>query len=140
MKLKQHITTSIFFSAFLFAISKSWIIFGSSLISGVLIDIDHVLDYFLVYGINIRIKQFFDVCHTQKILRVWLIFHSWELLFLMGISAFIVRWNPWLVGTIVGFTQHIILDQLFNKTNKWTYSFFWRLKNDFSMKKCFRIV
>ncbi len=139
MKLKQHITISLFFSVFLFAISKFWIIFGSSLISGILIDIDHVLDYFMAYGINLRVKQFFEVCHSLKILRVRLIFHSCELLFLLSISSFFVKWNPWLVGTIVGFTQHIVLDQVFNNSNKWTYFFLWRLKNDFSLKRCFRI-
>jgi hypothetical protein len=139
MKLTQHITISLFFSAFLYAISKSWIVFGSSLISGVLIDLDHILDYFMAYGINIRIKQFFEVCHNLKIPRVRLIFHSWELLFLLSICAFVMRWNPWVVGTIVGFTQHIVLDQIFNKPNKWTYFFFWRLKKGFSSKRCFRI-
>ena len=139
MKLKQHITISLFFSAFLYAISKSWIIFGSSLISGVLIDIDHILDYFMAYGINIRVKQFFEVCHNLKISRVRLIFHSWELLFLLSICAFVMRWNPWIVGTLVGFTQHIVLDQVFNKPNKWTYFFFWRLKKGFSFKRSFRV-
>ena len=139
MKLKQHITISLFFSAFLYAISKSWIIFGSSLISGVLIDLDHILDYFMAYGINIRIKQFFEVCHNLKIPRVRLIFHSWELLFLLSICAFVMRWNPWIVGTVVGFTQHIVLDQIFNKSNKLSYSFYWRLKKGFRLKRCFRI-
>ena len=139
MKLKQHITISLFFSAFLYAISKSWIIFGSSLISGVLIDLDHILDYFMAYGINIRVKQFFEVCHNLKISRVRLIFHSWELLFLLSICAFVMRWNPWIIGTIVGFTQHIVLDQVFNKPHKLTYFFFWRLKKDFSLQRCFRI-
>ena len=139
MKLKQHITISLFFSAFLYTISNSWIIFSSSLISGVLIDIDHILDYFMAYGINIRIKQFFEVCHNLKIPRMRLIFHSWELLFLLSICVFLVGWNPWIVGTIVGFTQHIVLDQAFNKPNKWTYFFFWRLKKGFSSKRCFRI-
>ena len=139
MKLKQHITISLFFSAFLYAISKSWIIFGSSLISGVLIDLDHILDYFMAYGINIRVKQFFEVCHNLKISRVRLIFHSWELLFLLSICAFVMRWNPWIIGTIVGFTQHIVLDQVFNKPHKLTYFFFWRLKKDFSLQSCFRI-
>ena len=139
MKLKQHITISLFFSAFLYTISNSWIIFSSSLISGVLIDIDHILDYFMAYGINIRIKQFFEVCHNLKIPRVRLIFHSWELLFLLSICAFVMRWNPWIIGTIVGFTQHIVLDQIFNKPHKLTYFFFWRLKKDFSLQRCFRI-
>ena len=139
MRLKQHITISLFFSAFLYMIFKSWIIFGSSLISGVLIDIDHIFDCFMEHGINIRIKQFFDVFHNHKMSRAWLIFHSWELLFLLGISAFIVRWNPWIVGTVVGFTQHIVLDQIFNKSNKLSYSFYWRLKKGFRLKRCFRI-
>ena len=139
MRLKQHITISLFFSAFLYTISNSWIIFSSSLISGVLIDIDHILDYFMAYGINIRIKQFFEVCHNLKIPRMRLIFHSWELLFLLSICVFLVGWNPWIVGTIVGFTQHVVLDQVFNKPNKWTYFFFWRLKKGFSSKRCFRI-
>ena len=139
MRLKQHITISLFFSAFLYMIFKSWIIFGSSLISGVLIDIDHILDYFMAYGINIQIKQFFEVCHNLKIPRVRLIFHSWELLFLLSIYAFVMRWNPWIVGTIVGFTQHIALDQIFNKSNKLSYSFYWRLKKGFRLKRCFRI-
>ena len=139
MRLKQHITISLFFSASLYTISNSWIIFSSSLISGVLIDIDHILDYFMAYGINIRIKQFFEVCHNLKIPRMRLIFHSWELLILLSICVFLVGWNPWIVGTIVGFTQHIVLDQVFNKPNKWTYFFFWRLKKGFSSKRCFRI-
>ena len=139
MKLKQHITISLFFSASLYTISNSWIVFSTSLISGVLIDIDHILDYFMAYGINIRIKQFFEVCHNLKIPRMRLIFHSWELLILLSICVFLVGWNPWIVGTIVGFTQHIVLDQVFNKPNKWTYFFFWRLKKGFSSKRCFRI-
>jgi len=49
MKLRSHVIVSIILSAFLFEISKSWIIFTSSLISGVLIDIDHVFDYFWEY-------------------------------------------------------------------------------------------
>ncbi len=132
MKLKNHITASLIISAFLFAISKSWIIFTSSLISGVLIDIDHVLDYFCEFRKRFNVKEFFDVHYNRKILFFMVIFHSWELLALLSICAFLMSWNPWIVGTIIGFTQHIILDQIFNKSCKWTYSFFWRMKNNFN--------
>ena len=67
MKLKHHITASIILSAFLFAVSKSWIIFGSSLISGVLIDIDHVLDYFCEFKKRFYVKEFFDVHHIYAL-------------------------------------------------------------------------
>ena len=138
MKLKHHITASIILSAFLFAVSKSWIIFASSLISGVLIDIDHVLDYFWEFRKRFEVKEFFDVHHNRKILFFMAIFHSWELLALLSICAFLMSWNPWIVGTIIGFTQHIILDQIFNKNlNRLMYFFFWRMKKSFNMNKIF---
>ncbi len=137
MKLKQHIAISLLFSASLFVVFKSWIVFTSSLISGVLIDLDHVLDYFRENGINLRIKQFFKIFHNKEHSSIVLILHSWELLILLRISAFIVRWNPWIVGTAIGFTQHVVLDQIFNKPSRWAYLFFWRLKSDFNSKTIF---
>ena len=137
MKLKQHITISLFFSAFLFAISKSWIIFTSSFISGVLIDCDHIIDYFWEFGKHFRVKEIFDVHRNEKTLFLMIIFHSWELLSLLSICAFSMSWNPWIVGVTMGFTQHIVLDQIFNKPDRRTYFFFWRLKNSFNVKKMF---
>ena len=138
MKLKNHITASLIISAFLFAISKSWIIFTSSLISGVLIDIDHVLDYFWEFRKRFNVKEFFDVHYNRKILFFMVIFHSWELLALLSICAFLMSWNPWIVGTIIGFTQHIILDHIFSaKPKRLKYFFFWRLKKGFGVNKMF---
>ncbi len=137
MKLKQHITISLFFSAFLFAVSKSWIISTSSLISGVLIDCDHIFDYFWEFRKRFRVKEIFDAYHNEKILFHMKMFHSWELLALLSICAFSMSWNPWIVGVTIGFSQHIVLDQIFYKRNRWIYFFFWRLKNGFNMKKMF---
>ena len=137
MKLKHHITISLFFSAFLFAISKSWIIFTSSLISGVLIDCDHIFDYFWEFRNRFSVKKFFDVYYNGKMPFSMIVFHSWELLALLSICAFSMSWNPWIVGVTIGFTQHIILDQIFNKTNRWVFFFFWRLKNGFNVRKMF---
>ena len=137
MKLKQHITISLFLSAFLLVVSKSWIIFTASLISGVLIDIDHVLDYFLGFRKRFRVKEFFDACYNGKILFIMVIFHSWELLALLSICAFAMRWNPWIIGITIGFTQHVVVDQVFNKPNKWSFFFLWRLNNSFNAKKMY---
>ncbi len=134
MKLKHHITASIIISALLLAISKSWIIFTSSLISGVLIDIDHILDYLWEFRKPFIIKEFIDLNYQRKTLFLMIVFHSWELLALLSICAFLMSWNPWIVGTIIGFTHHLILDQIFYKLNKWSYFFFWRMKNSFSVE------
>ncbi|MBT6046711.1 MAG: hypothetical protein HON76_09865 [Candidatus Scalindua sp.] len=137
MKLKSHVFASIVFSTLFFMVFRSWKISVSSFLSGVLIDIDHIMDYYREYGINLRIKQFFKVCHNQKLSRTWLIFHSWELLAILSICASLMSWDPWIVGLTIGFAQHIVLDQIFNKTNRLTYFFFWRMKNRFNLKKIF---
>jgi len=127
---------SITFSAFLFAITKSWILFTASLVSGVLIDLDHVLDFLWEYRMRFVVQKFFDAHYNRKILFCMIIFHSWELLIPLNIYAFLVGGNSWVIGITIGLTQHIILDQTFNKKiNKCIYFFFWRLKNDFSFKK-----
>ena len=137
MKLKNHITVSLIFSAFLFAISKSWTIFTSSLISGVLIDCDHILDYLWSYRKRFRVKEFLNTCYCEKDYKCGVIFHSWELLAILSICASLMSWDPWIVGLTIGFAQHIVLDQIFNKTNRLTYFFFWRMKNRFNLKKIF---
>jgi hypothetical protein len=138
MKLRSHVIASIIFSTLFFVVFKSWTIATVSFFSGVLIDIDHVFDYFLEFRKRFEVKEFFDVHHNRKILFFMAIFHSWELLALLSICAFLMSWNPWIVGTIIGFTQHIILDQIFNKSfNRLIYFFFWRMKNGFNMKRMF---
>ena len=137
MKLKHHVTISLIFSAFLFVIFKSWKISASSFISGVLIDCDHVFDFFKEFRRRLQIRELFEIYYSKKHIYSWTIFHSWELLFLLGICAFLMSWNPWIIGITMGFTQHIILDQIFNKTNKWEYFFLWRLKNGFIKEKTF---
>jgi hypothetical protein len=138
MKLRSHVIASIISSTLFFVVFKSWTIATVSFFSGVLIDIDHVFDYFLEFRKRFEVKEFFDVHHNRKILFFMAIFHSWELLALLSICAFLMSWNPWIVGTIIGFTQHIILDQIFNKNfNRLIYFFFWRMKNGFNMKRMF---
>ena len=138
MELRSHVIASIIFSTLFFVVFKSWTIATVSFFSGVLIDIDHVFDYFLEFRKRFEVKEFFDVHHNRKILFFMAIFHSWELLALLSICAFLMSWNPWIVGTIIGFTQHIILDQIFNKNfNRLIYFFFWRMKNGFNMKRMF---
>ncbi len=143
MKLKSHFFVSIIFSTLLFVIFKSWKISVSSFLSGVLIDCDHIFDYLWEFRNRFSIKKFFDVYYNGKMLFSMIVFHSWELLALLTICAFSMNWNPWIIGTTIGFTQHIVLDQIFNKPSRcykpsrWAYSFFWRLKNDFNIKKMF---
>ncbi len=131
MKLRSHVFASVIFSSIFLLVFKSWPVAISSFISGVLIDCDHVLDYMWSYGKRFRVKEFFDTYHKQKMLFVMIIFHSWDLLFLLNIYAFLISGNPWIIGITIGFTQHVALDQILNRRYGWLYFFFWRLKKGF---------
>ncbi len=137
MKLRSHVVASIIFSTIFFVVFKSWSIAVSSFMSGVLIDCDHVIDYLLKFRKRFRVKDFFGTYYNDKMLFVMIIFHSWELLLLLNIYAFLMSGNPRVIGVTMGFTQHVALDQTFNNLNGWIYFFFWRLKRGFYAKEMF---
>ena len=140
MKLRSHVFASIMFSTLFFLVFKSWTIAVVSFISGVLIDCDHIIDYFWEYRKRFIVKEFFYVRYYGKALFCMAIFHSWELLALLSICAFSMSWNPWILGVTIGLTQHIILDQIFNEDIiSLKFFFFWRLKNGFNAKEIFQI-
>jgi hypothetical protein len=128
------------FSALFLLVFKSWTITVVSFFSGVLLDCDHIVDYFWEYRKRFIVKEFFDARYYGKAPFFMAIFHSWELLVLLSICAFSMNWNPWVVGITIGFAQHIILDQIFNEDiNSLKFFFFWRLKNGFNAKEIFQI-
>ncbi len=135
MRIKQHITISLFFSVFLFVVTKSWVISMFSLLSGLLIDSDHVLDYFWEFRKRFRVKKFFDDHYIGEIKFIMVIFHSCELLVSLSICAILLGWNPWIIGITIGFTQHVVVGQIFNKPSRWLFFFFWRLNNGFDARK-----
>jgi len=118
---------------------KSWTIAAVSFFSGVLIDLDHIPDYIWEYKMRFRVNEFFNVHHNETITFAMIAFHSWELLVMLNIYAFFISGNPWIIGIATGFTQHVFLDQIFNKSKKLSYFFFWRLKNGFKVKNIFQI-
>ncbi len=134
MKLRSHVIASVIFSSIFLLVFKSWTIAVSSFISGVLIDCDHVIDY-LWEKRRFRLNEFFDAHYKEKILFFMVIFHSWELLFLLNIYAFMISDNPWVIGITIGFTQHVALDQIFNESKRLLYFFFWRLKRGFNANR-----
>jgi hypothetical protein len=83
------------------------------------------------------VKDFFNAVYRDNIPRLTLIFHSWELVLIIGIIAWFNSWNPWLVGAFVGFGQHIVLDKLNNGERFRSYSFIWRWKKQFEFEAVF---
>ena len=137
MKLQHHISISILISTLIWWIFSSWIIALSSLASGVLIDADHGLDFLIEFRKRFTVRELIEAFNSRKLDRVRLVFHSWELLLLLVIATYLLNWNPWVAGILIGFGQHLIFDQVFNHTKGFAYFLLWRWRNGFRYSKLF---
>jgi len=117
MRPSGHIVISaILSSAFLYA-TKSLPAAIISFFSGILIDLDHFADYFIFRGkINLNIKDFYRAITKLELKKYYLILHSLELILILWLIVLTAKYNILLVAFIFGFTQHIILDLVFNSS------------------------
>lgn len=110
---------------------KSWGLAAACFISGIFIDLDHIIDVVREHGWSVKIKEFFQICHTSQFNRIFLLWHGWEWLVICAIAAWATEWNPWMNGTLIGLTSHMILDSYHNTLKLRSYSLIWRWKNGF---------
>ncbi len=137
MRLHHHTIASSVVSVMLFVYFKSWGLAIGSFISGIFIDLDHIIDVIREHGWSIKTKDFFMICNNGQFDRVFLYCHGWEWSFLFLITAWVSGWNPWLLGISIGLIHHLILDTIYNSSNPYSYSFLWRWKHDFAFDKIF---
>lgn len=143
MKITHHAMTSVLISGALYAISRSWGLTIGSFISGVLIDADHIIDYWIAHGLRFDVRQFFfyfDEKNFKKRKKLFFILHGWEWLGIFAAAAWLTEWNQWITGLMIGYVQHMVLDELHNNKNfrlrpyVWGYFLLWRWKNKFHFK------
>ncbi len=126
MKPHHHIAVSVIFSSILFLIFKSWGLAVASLVSGIFIDIDYLIDYLKCCGLPFtieRFKWFYDQEHLMKIR----LFHGWEWVIFCGVMAWFYDWNVWMVGIFLGFGQHLFFDKIYRGKPFIKYFLFWRI-------------
>ena len=138
MKPINHIAVSTLISVILYAIFKSWALTISSFISGVFVDLDHIIDYWREYGISFDVKKFLYVHDKKQYRKSHMILHGWEWLIVLGIMALLTDWNLWVTGVLIGFGQHIALDNMNYRESFWSYSLAWRWSKGFKTEVIFR--
>ena len=122
------ILTYIFYSN----IYLSFISFSVSM----LVDIDHLLEYFLAEGLSLKIKfkKILSGENIQKIGKIYVIFHAWEYLLLLLIIYAITQ-NPLCMSLFLGLLSHYIVDTLSNEVVPLAYFITYRIKVNFDIKK-----
>jgi len=137
VKLQHHFVISAAVAGGFYGLTRSWPGALICWLSGFLIDLDHVIDYVLVYR-RLHPGHFFTVWHTGQIDRIYLIAHGWEWVVVLAGLTFASGCHPWLAGLTLGIGHHLVIDQLSNNPRPFGYSFFWRLTHGCSLRRAFR--
>ena len=104
------------------------------LAAGVLLDLDHWLDYFLNRGIRLNVREMFHLLCNNLTPRVYIFFHSYELGAAIWIAA-IVRGGDLLWGVALGFSLHIILDRWMNPVRPFAFFLLYRIAVKFESRR-----
>ena len=109
MMPKWHIFTSAILSLVMFRISGSFHASLACFIAGTIIDIDHVLDYYLYSGrltFNVsKISGFYS-----RYGKVIILLHSYELLLIGAVFAYFLQAHVLFIGAAIGFVGHLLMD------------------------------
>jgi len=108
-------------------------------LSGIFIDLDHHLDYYLAQKeLPLNFKKLVDFCRDDQQSKLHLFLHSYELLFLLWFSIYYFSLETVWLGIAVGFTMHIICDEIANPMRPLSYFLTYRIKHNFSRKMLFK--
>ncbi len=99
--------------------------------ASVLVDLDHVADYVWWRGGWRGVDDFFASYHAHRVTRLLLLMHSWELLLpFWGLLALLAA-PAWLWALAVGWSFHLVLDQLANPVGLGFYFLAYRSRRGF---------
>ena len=133
-----HTLISAAFSAGFGAATRSWTAAAACFLSGIFIDIDHVVDFWLARKkVLLSYSELHRFCGKEKLGRLFLWLHSYELLGLLWIGAWISGFNAVLVGIVSGMTVHLLADQFANPVRPLAFFLTYRIRHKFDKKYIF---
>jgi hypothetical protein len=110
---------------------------AASVVTGVLVDIDHTVEYLVEHGFSLDIRRFFRLVFDARYRRVFYVAHAWEWLLFAVPAVWAARFSPVAVGLLVGYLHHLTLDHLGNRGTPYTYFLTWRWRQRFDHARCF---
>ena len=85
----KHTAVSALTSAAFYGVTGSWTAAIVCFLSGIFIDVDHILEYYLVKGrFTCSCKKISEVCSSRTTKHLYLFLHSYELVALLWIIGF----------------------------------------------------
>ena len=118
---------------------RSWDALAACFLSGIFIDLDHHLDYFIATKkIPFSYSKLLNFFQSDKWSKVYFFLHSYEVISLIWVSIFVFDLNAVWLGVAVGFTGHLFCDEIANPLSPLSYFLIYRAKNRFDRKAFFK--
>ena len=109
MMPKWHILISAALSLLIFRATGSFYASAACFIAGTVIDVDHVLDYYLYSGrLSLSVSEISGF--YPRFGKVFVFLHSYELLIAGAVVAYFLQAQVLFMGAAVGFVGHLLLD------------------------------
>lgn len=113
--------------------------FLTAFIGGVLIDLDHLMDYFIAFGWSFNIEYFAKGYQFLKSDKIFILLHGWEYVIIVVILVVVFRKNikikTILLALGISIFFHLGADLFLNEGAQFkTYSAVYRMKNNFDLK------
>jgi len=133
-------------AAISFGLTRSWGGLIGIFIGGILIDIDHFIEFWHDQGSTINLKAFIQFGNSGLSTRLFILFHSFELIPLLLIG-FILTNNQLFIGITLGLILHLFLDYA-NLVSRFGYrwysiivfSFIFRLCHQFQANRIIKVI
>jgi hypothetical protein len=109
-------------------------IFIGSFLGEFLLDIDHLFDYVIAFGPRFNLEYFLNGTMFEKTNMIILPFHSWELIIIAAIGAWLVKNRSiriMLISFMIGVFLHLAYDTVYNHIYIQGYSFIYRFIHNF---------
>ena len=76
------------------------------------IDVDHLIDYFLYFGLRFNLADFLSGVYFEVTNRAVVPFHAWEWLALLGLVAYKRGWKSLFTVLALSLLAHLIFDSI----------------------------
>lgn len=133
MKAKHHAISSLTLGLILSYLFKNLNVFLATSLVGILLDLDHLFDFWHAKPKNpFNLKAFFSTkTYMQKEHTAYVPLHGYEFAILLWILTWQLDWSPILTGAAAGMSLHLILDDIGNELKTLSYFLTYRIYKKF---------
>lgn len=137
--LSIHVILSLLVGLLVWIIwKKPALSFLGAILGGVLVDLDHFIDYFLAFGIHWNLEYFNNGYQFLKTDKIYIFFHGWEYVIILLLATILAKnkcFKTIFFSVALGLFFHLCADVLIDRMPPSSYSIVYRAENHFDAQK-----